>query len=866
MIYTIYRNTYPIHECRPEGQQERVIMTKDIVPISFYSVYPIHLQIGDYIDVYGERYELFESEEPTKESNSDYQYQMIFKAQYYHLADWKYRGYDSMNQLKMVEWDLMGTLEQFLDIAVANANRKDSGWTKGTFKPVTTPQFLSFNSENNILLTLDQLAKAFDTEWWVVNKTIHLIKRMEVSGIELEYGFEKGLNGGMRRTNIDTNNVFSQLYVQGSEQNLPKGYRNGQKRLQLPPEYEYLQGPKYGKTEIENDVLFDDIRPERVGTVTSVTDPFTFIDSGIDFNINSQIFVDQDGKQLISAKVSFLTGSLAGYNFDIPKGGYDHSTKTIRILKNELEKSFELPSATLHPQVGDTYYVFDIQAPEAHLIDAQNRLLAKGLEHLSTNGAPKFAYELPPDHFFFQDNSTVLILGNTVHVKELDLLLNKDIRIVGYVRDLHEPFKYLSMSLSDFVVGNPINRQYAAAEKTEKALVANKVYDIQRARNNWKTTSELSTMLDTIRAEMLLIMLEGGAYSTDIVSTLTLTDFSMTAGQIVHEQYLTPNNGIWDVAPYVASLPDSSAKYVYVKASRTINSASVVLSSTKIVVESDPAFYYFPFGVISSVIDGNRMFSSLRGYTKVTGGQIGTGIIVANNGGSWINLDAGTFNFENLLAKIAFTPDGVVLHGKIIATNAEFINLMVQNLETNPSGKGVRITAADNNIQILNALRKVIIEADDDSAIEGVYESSTPPFIDLDGNYPKNYLGSRNNPNGSFTYFYATLGPGISVGISPTDDNGYSTFGRKEIFTNGKFRVANASGTQESSIDQLGIKTTGLLDVIGEASFRGNMRLWDPSTSTWITGKTKRIAYNLGSSTYHMSFFNGWMYEDGLGA
>jgi hypothetical protein len=847
-------------------------MTKDIIPFSFDSSYAVHLQIGDYIDVWGERYELFESEEPTKENNSDYQYQMIFKAQYYHLADWKYRGYDSMNQLKMVEWDLMGTLEQFLDIAVANANRKDSGWTKGTFKPNTTPQFLSFNSENNILLTLDQLAKAFDTEWWVVNKTIHLIKRMEISGIVLEYGFEKGLDSGMRRTNLDTNSVFSQLYVEGSEQNLPKGYRNGQKRLQLPPEYEFLQGPKYGKTEIEHDILFDDIRPERIGMVTSVSDPFTFIDSGIDFNINSQIFVDQDGKQLISAKVSFLTGSLAGYNFDIPKGGYDHSTKTIRILKNELEKSFEMPSASLHPQVGDTYYVFDIQAPEAHLIAAQNRLLERGQEYLSKNGIPKFAYELPLDHFFFENNSTTLTLGNTVHVKELDLLLNKDIRIVGYVRDLHDEFKYLGMSLSDFVVGNPINRQYAAAEKTEKALVANKVYDIQRARNNWKTTSELSTMLDTIRAEMLLIMLEGGAYSTDIVSTLTLTDFSMTAGQIVHEQYVSPNNGIWDVSPYAASLPDPSTKYVYVRASRTINSASVVLSATKIAVESDPAFYYFPFGVISSVIDENRMFSSLRGYTKVTGGQIGTGIIVANNGGSWINLDAGTFNFENLLAKIAFTEDGVVLSGKIIATTAEFINLMVQNIETNATGKAVRITAENNNIQILNAFRQVLIEWDDDSAIEGTYGSSAPPVIDIDGKYPKNYLYSRNNPDGSFTYFYATLGPGGSVGISPTDANGYSTFGRKEIFTNGKIRVANASGTQESSVDKTGIATTGTLNVDGNSQLKGSLevngilKLWNPETSSWILGQNKRFAYSFGSDTYHFTTFNGMVYESGPGA
>jgi hypothetical protein len=803
MNYTIYRNAYEIHTCRPSGQQEKEIMVKDIVPFSFTSPYPVHLQIGDYIDVHGERYELYEQEEPIKESDSGYEYQMVFKAQYYKLGKWKYRGYDSANQLKLSEWELMGTIEQFLDIAVANANRKDSGWTKGHFEPDAIPQFLSFNSDNNILLTLDQLAKAFNTEWWVVNKTIHLIKRMEVSGIELEYGYDKGLRGGLKRTNIDTSDVFSQLYVQGSEQNLPKDYRAGQKRLQLRP--------KYGKEEIEHDEIFDDIRPERIGTITSITDPFTFSDSGIDFNINDQIFVDQNGKQTLPAKVSFLSGSLAGYNFDIAKGGYNEITKTIRILKNDLEKSFQMPSESLHPQVGDTYYVFDIQAPEAHLIDAQNRLLQRGLEYLSKNGPPKFAFDVPPDHFFFRKNNTVLTLGYTVHVKELDLLLNKDIRIVGYVRDLHEAFKYLSMSLSDFVVGSPINRQYAEVEKTQKALVASKVYDIQRARKNWKTTSELSTMLETLRAEMLLITIEGGAYSTDIVSTLSLTDFQMTAGQIIHEQFTSPNNGIWNVAPFIATLIGTTAKYVYVRASRTNNTAEVILSSTKIAVESSPSFYFFPFGVISSVIDGTRLFSSLKGYTKVTGGQIGTGIIVANNGGSWINLDAGTFNFENLLAKIAFTPDGVVLHGKIIATNAEFINLMVQNIVTGAvNTKRVSITAANNNIEILNALNQILIQIDDDSAFEG--------------------------------------GPGIRAGILGQI---YSTLGNQGFYT------INAITNKRAYVRPDIIFTDGALNIGLGAQIQGDLEFYGNLTAGGLPGLSFTADIRESTDTYRYIYNKG---------
>jgi hypothetical protein len=867
MLYTIYRNTYPIHTCRPTGEQKRDVMTNDFISFSFSHGQPVGLQIGDYIDVWGERYELVKEPDVTKDSTLAYHYDCQFVAQYYKLSKWKMRGLDSANALTLPEWELQGSLLDFLELAVQNANRMSTGWVVGTTDPnaAGVMKYLTFTSDNNILMSLSQIAEAFDTEWWVVGKTVHLTKRQEVSGHSFEYGYNNGIKGGLRRTG-GQNDVFSRLFVQGSEQNIPSTYRNGQRRLQLPIGTPFLQGTKYGPDEIEADVIFDDIRPERVGVVTAVSGIQSFTDTGIDFDINAQLLPG------ISAKISFLTGNLSGYNFEIAKGGYDHTTKTVKFVTNDQEKGNILPDANRHPQVGDTYFFFDIVMPDTYVEAAQERLLANGQEHLSKNGIPKFTYDLPPDHFFFERNSTLLTLGDTVHVKDLDLGLNRDIRIVGYVRDLHDEFKYTSMILSDTAPMASIVRQYAEAEKTKKALEAGKVYDIQRSRSNWKTTNELTTQLNTVKAEMLLITMEGAAYSTDIVSTLSLTDFATTGGQIFHEQYTEgAQNGIWTVPPFTSTLLGTGSYYVYVRASRTANTAVIILSPTRIEVESDPANYYFPFGFISSVVDGTRAFQSLRGYTKVTGGQIGTGIIYANNGESWINLDEGTFNFENSEARLAFTDEGVVLDGKIIATNAEFVDLLVENFRTNPTGKRVQMLKSDNNIQIYNAADRVLIEADDDSAVESSYSSTTPPILDLNGNFPKNYLGQQIT-GGTTLYYYANLGPGVSVGISPTDANGFSTLGRKEVYTNGKFRAANASGLQESSIDRTGVRTTGILDVAGNSQLKGSvevtgeLKLWNPVTSSWIVGQNKRFAYSFGSDTYHFTTFNGWVYESGPGA
>lgn len=84
----------------------------------------------------------------------------------------------------------------------------------------------------------------------------------------------------------------------------------------------------------EDAVTYDNIFPKRTGTVTALVadDINSFIDDTMDFDLNEKD--DKGTKYLInevSAKINFISGKLAGQQFELAKkGGYDHATKGLR--------------------------------------------------------------------------------------------------------------------------------------------------------------------------------------------------------------------------------------------------------------------------------------------------------------------------------------------------------------------------------------------------------------------------------------------------------------------------------------------------------------------------------------------------------
>jgi hypothetical protein len=180
-------------------------------------------------------------------------------------------------------------------------------------------------------------------------------------------------------------------------------------------------------------------------------------------------------------------------------------------------------------------------------------------------------------------------------------------------------------------------------------------------------------------------------------------------------------------------------------------------------------------------------------------------------------------------------PKEKLYQGGFIRTELLDVDLIVaKNLVT---GK-VKITAANNNIVIENEDGEVIIEIDDDNAVEGETVSTIPP-VTYNGQFPKDYLYHENIDEVNY-YHSAILGPGISVGISPTHPDGFSTMSRKGIFTNGNIQ---AGGNSKSMImDHNGFETNS-----GKRTVSGEFDMPIPGTDQFIQRTTIENGLTVGS-------------------
>lgn len=496
MNYSIQRNGFQFASVRVTGKVNERIMDAETVSMKFERKDFIDLKLGDYVTIYGKRYFLTAIPQTKKIASNRFEYTCEFQSIKYRLGEISLLFPDSENILTVADFSVMVNAADALDLIVENANRADSGWTAGTVSN-TVPQNITF-SNNNLLNALATVAEVFDLEYWVdADKTIHLTKQQPITGIELQYGKDNGLTT-ITRQQLDDTKVVTRLYAYGSTKNLSPGYRLGADRLRFDELYMERNVSEYGV--IEQSEIFEDIYPHRVGTVTAVdeNDPFVFFDTGIDFDMNStlphngwlvaniglgsiwrrirQYFVpinrdaqlsdlniqyagsiqqiNQGGTLVlipgVSAKVTFNTGQLAGYTFEIAAGGYTSSTKRIKLLPNEDEEAIEVPSEFLRPAVGDKYVITDIIMPESYVIAAENKLKTEAINWLLENSVPKLQYHVTLDPVYLKQNNIEITLGGRVKFIDEDFNLNKYLRITAITRDLKNPYD-VQLELSEVV-------------------------------------------------------------------------------------------------------------------------------------------------------------------------------------------------------------------------------------------------------------------------------------------------------------------------------------------------------------------------------------------------------------------------------
>lgn len=274
-------------------------------------------------------------------------------------------------------------------------------------------------------------------------RTIHIgkfgTKVVPPSGADY---FEWGKGGGLytlKDQKVDDKAIITRLWVEGGTTNIRSDYRDYSERLQLPfpkrmnkNEHTLADGTVIPansemigidddtKRYIEDAELaheigseedseqYDDIFPKRTGKVTAIVedDINSFIDDTMDFDLNEKD--DQGTKYLINgvtAKITFITGRLAGQQFELKKeGGYDHSQKKFTIIPFTDKRGLTIPTTdneAFRIEVRNTYKITDINLPKSYEDNAEEDLWYAGYDDFKPRTQSRVQYSLTFDRSYF---------------------------------------------------------------------------------------------------------------------------------------------------------------------------------------------------------------------------------------------------------------------------------------------------------------------------------------------------------------------------------------------------------------------------------------------------------------------------------
>lgn len=685
-----------------KAEQSITLLGADTVAITVKSATPLTFHLGDQIDVYGKTYTLNQLPGIKKTGNRNFEYTLTFEGVRYELIDVQFLLPDDT-----VLDSFTGDLEDFLGILIGNLTRVYPGkWVLGVFPANTEFKTLTY-TEKNCLEVLQDLCEQYSTEFEITQANGVRTLNIKTAGVNFPYTFRYGRTGGLyelTRQNINSKNVVTRLYVYGGSSNLGDKYRYT--RLCLPGKAKnasYIEDAAaiaaYGLK--ENTKIFDDIKPERYGEVTAAGSAYyAFKDATMNFDLNEK---DSAGntKWLIdgvNAKVKFTTGNLAGYEFDVHK--YDHATKEIQVVPFTDENGMKFPSETsaaFQFGVGDKYFFTDINLPDAYKTDAENELLAEGNKAITEYSQPQVQYGLSIDENFirqFAGELTVVNLfavGDYIPVEDEDIGVNKSVRITAFTRDLLREYKY-NITLGDSVTKTTITRVIEDLQKIDNVIEINDLADPSKARRNWKASQEvLANVFDpeghyySEKIKPLSIettMLATGARSQQFVLQNTRFEpnyegnpntVKVVGGTLVHYT-IEETVKSWQLnTATFSNLVSGTVYYIYARCQKTGTAGNIVFDTVQRKVDSDPTYYYFLVGSLSSAItdtDGKRparLIALTYGATTINGRFITTGRVQTGDGNTYIDLDNNQFRIGNANRAIEYNVNN---SGIVKITNA----------------------------------------------------------------------------------------------------------------------------------------------------------------------------------------------------
>ena len=676
-----------------ESYRYRSIMGEHTLTLYFALPSYTDIPTGAWCEFANERYTLNQPAKIVKHNTRHFEYTLTMDSEGVNLKNYKFRNPND----KTLKFPFTASPRYHIQILVDCLNMIDSGWQVGNCIEASE-KLVSYN-HNNCLEALEMIAKAFETEYEIIGKTIHLhkVEYFKDNPLPLQYGKGKGFKTGVSRTTEQSR--ITRLYAQGGERNIDRS-KYGNKELLLPKSQEYIyegvtflsddKGLSIAVKNAQNNGFINEqsldlshIYPKRKGTITEVFEVdhdkhfYDFTDTSIPQALDFNAMQIKGEKMLIY----FESGMLSGREFEVQK--YDHNQKRFQLVPKE-EDGVTMPNDIFKPVIGDEYSVYNMQMPNAYICDDNTKT---GASWEMMKEACKYLYENRKDMFTFTgDLDGIWAKKNWVNVGgrlKMGAYINFSdtefqrtpvaIRIIGLKEYVNNPYSP-QIELSNKVQGHSFASEIRKLQNQEVYFGEMNKKAISETKRSWRDAQETIKQIEaafpeytksivpaTVQTMMALIGNKATQFAFVSSKTNPITvphalyfdkntkQINADSGWLKHFTLgttdINPNRDAnsykyWNIPAFVSGRLDDKAKtyYLYIKASKTTETGEFILSENKIDIEQEVGFYHFLYATVNSEYEGERGIAKLNGFTEITGGQIKTDKITSGNGEQYIHL------------------------------------------------------------------------------------------------------------------------------------------------------------------------------------------------------------------------------------
>lgn len=676
-----------------ESYRYRSIMGEHTLTLYFSLSTYTEIPTGAWCEFANERYTLNQPAKIVKHNTRNFEYTITMDSEGANLKNYKFRNPND----KTLKFPFTASPRYHVQILVDCLNMIDSGWQVGNCIEASE-KLVSYN-HNNCLEALDMIAKAFETEYEIIGKTIHLhkVEYFKNNPIPLQYGKGKGFKTGVSRTTEQSR--ITRLYVQGGDRNIDRS-KYGNKELLLPKSQEYtyegvtfvsddkglsitIKNAQNNGFVNEQSLDLSHIYPKRKGTVSG------FFAVDIDkhfydiFDDSIPQALDFNAMQIKGEKmlIYFESGMLSGREFEVSK--YNHAEKRFQLVPKE-EDGVTMPNDIFRPNIGDEYSVYNMQMPNAYISDnatksgASWEMMKEACKYLYENRADLFTFTGDLDGIYAKKHwaniGGRLKMGAYINFSDTEFQRTPvPIRIVGLKEYVNNPYSP-QIELSNKVQGHSFASEMRKLQNQEVYFGELNKRTQSLTKRSWRDAQETIKQIEaafpeytksivpaTVQTMMALI----GNKSTQFDFVVSKTNpikaphtlyFDKNSKQInagsgwlkhftLGSSDITPNRDAnsykyWSIPAFVSGRLDDKAKtyYLYIKASKNTETGEFILSENKIDLEQEAGFYHFLYATVNSEYEGERGIAKLNGFTEITGGQIKTDKITSGNGEQYIHL------------------------------------------------------------------------------------------------------------------------------------------------------------------------------------------------------------------------------------